>query len=269
MFENLTTLEVSRDPAGVVRVTLKRPDRFNAIGTTMAGEFSAVASQLAGDFAPDSPQPCRALVLTAQPRISRGAAIAIAGGDLKELHALASEDEVASYSGQLQAFCSFLEEIPVPVVGRLDGGLIGGGAELFLGCDLIYATEASFFWFKQQEVGLPTGYGGGLRLAERVGVARASQWLWDPVKIAAPAAFEAGLIQQVAPDEAALDRYLAERLAFWQSLPQPLLGAQKKMLGAARHPDRKALLAKEQELFISQWRNPYHSAKLDGFNAKT
>lgn len=269
MFEGLTTLQVRQDATGAVTIGLARPDRFNAIGTTMAGEFTAVAEGFAGKFGPDSPRPCTAVVLAAEPRVSRGTAIAIAGGDLKELHALNGPEDVARYSGQLQAFCSFLEELPVPVVGRVTGGLIGGGAELFLACDLIYATAASFFWFKQNEVGLPTGYGGGLRLAEQVGVATASQWLFDPVKISAEAALAAGLGQKVLPDEAALDHAIAERLAFWQSLPRPLVAAQKAMLTAGRHPDRKALLAKEQELFISQWRNPYHSAKLDGFNQKS
>lgn len=269
MFEALTTLQVRQGPAGAVTIALARPDRFNAIGTTMAGELTAVAEALPRLFGPDSDSPCTAVVLTAKPRVSRGTAIAIAGGDLKELHGLKGGEDVARYSGQLQNFCSFLEDFPVPVVGRLDGGLIGGGAELFLGCDLIYATAASFFWFKQHEVGLPTGYGGGLRLAERVGVATASQWLWDPERISAEAALGAGLVHNVQPDEAALDGYIAKRLAFWQSLPRPLLAAQKAMVTAARHPERKALLAKEQELFVSQWRNPYHSGRLDGFNQKS
>lgn len=268
MFDTLTTMQVRAEAGGAVTITLDRPDRFNAIGTTMAAEFTALRQGFAQQFGATSPRPCRAVVLTAQPVQTKRQRIAIAGGDLKELHAISSPDEVASYSGQLQEFCRFLEELDVPVVGRLDGGLIGGGAELFLGCDVIYATAGSFFWFKQQEVGLPTGYGGGFRLAERVGVATAAQWLWDPVKISAPAAHTAGLVQHCAADEAALQAYLAERLAFWQSLPPSLLAAQKKMLTATRHPERDARLAEEQELFISQWRNSYHHDKLESFNRK-
>lgn len=266
MIDSFTTLRLHYESSGLLTLCLDRPERFNAIGTTMAAELTAFAGGFAGQFGPDGERPCRALVLTATPRVTRSGTIAIAGGDLKELHGLRSEADVAQYSGRLQQFCFFLEDLALPVVGRLDGGLIGGGAELFLACDLIYATSASYFWFKQQEVGLPTGYGGGFRLAERVGVAKAAEWLWNPARLGAEAAHLAGLLQGVWPTAEALDQHIAARAEFWRQLPPPLLASQKVMLTASRHPDRRQQLAKEQQLFISQWRNPYHARQLDGFN---
>lgn len=266
MMDSFSTLQIGQATDGTVSLRLDRPERYNAIGTTMAAELTEFAGGFGPRFGRDSSSPCRALVLSATPKAGRSQRIAIAGGDLKELYDLHSPEDAARYSGQLQGFCKFLEELPVPVVGRVDGGLIGGGAELFLACDVIYGTAASFFWFKQLEVGLPTGYGGGLRLSERVGVARASQWLLDPEKISCQMAAEAGLVQRMFLDGEALDAHIAERLAFWTSRPATLLAAQKAMLTAARHPDRDQLLAAEQELFVSQWRNPTHSAQLEGFN---
>lgn len=266
MKDTFTTLRVSYESSGLLTLCLDRPERFNAIGTTMAAELTAFAEGFARQFGPDSRQPCRALLLTATPRVTSSGAIAIAGGDLKELHGLTSEADVAQYSGRLQQFCFFLEDLPLPVVGRLDGGLIGGGAELFLACDLIYASSASYFWFKQHEVGLPTGYGGGFRLAERVGVAQATEWLWHPARLSAKVAHSAGLVQEVLPTAEALDQFIGARAEFWQQLPPALLASQKAMLTASRHPDRRQQLAKEQQLFISQWRNPYHAKQLDGFN---
>src|SRR5262249_1671849 len=146
---------------GVTRWTIARPERGNALGTTVAAELLGALADLGGDA--DTP---RAVVLTAE-CVSKGSQRTwIAGGDLKELAAIASGREARAYAASLWAFIDGLAKLPMPVIVAVDGAAIGGGAELALAGDLRLATAASTLDFKQLRVGLATGYGSAKRLVD-------------------------------------------------------------------------------------------------------
>ncbi|MDE2605597.1 MAG: enoyl-CoA hydratase [Burkholderiales bacterium] len=123
----------ARDARGVVTLTLNRPASFNALSEEMLAALQAALDRLAGD------ESARVLVLAAA-----GKAFC-AGHHLKQMIA---RPELAYYQ-QLFAHCSrvmlALQQLPVPVIARVQGIATAAGCQLVAQCDLaIASTEARF-----------------------------------------------------------------------------------------------------------------------------
>ncbi len=76
---------------------------------------------------------------------------------------------------RFEAMMQALEDAPVPTVAALNGGVLGGGLELALTCDMIVAADTAFLGQVEVAVGLLPLLGGTQRLAQRAGVARAKE----------------------------------------------------------------------------------------------
>lgn len=241
-------------------LTIRRPERLNALGTKLADELL-----LALDEARTLPPQVRMLVITAEPVITGSACTWIAGGDLKELNLLKNRSDVMQYADKMRRFCRGLDELAVPVIVAVDGAAIGGGAELALAGDLRFATRRSYWDFKQLKVGLPTGYGSAARLVQLLGLARAQALLYQCQKLTAEQALSFGLVSAVAVDATALRALLAQACSELASLAPEALLAQKRMLKAATFAATDQL---ELEAFCSAWRNPTHTQFLERYGAK-
>jgi enoyl-CoA hydratase len=102
-----------------------------------------------------------------------------------------------------------LERLPLPTIAVIAGHAFGGGLELALACDLIFATESAQFAQPETRLGFVTGWGGGRRLAERVGTARARELAYTGRTVGAEEAVAMGLVQyagSVADVEERLER---------------------------------------------------------------
>lgn len=87
-----------------------------------------------------------------------------------------------------------LEEFPVPTVARVEGFALGGGLELALACDLIFASEQAELGQPEAHLGFVTGWGGSRRLLQRVSVARAKELLFTGRRVPATEALACGLV---------------------------------------------------------------------------
>lgn len=255
----------------VLWITISRADRLNAIGTEVSAEFENQIIRWKKVFwdsiAKNSESPeFRAIVLTSSSVNTKKGAFAIAGGDLKELQHLKDRNQCYQYAKQVHDFCSFLEEIPIPTLAFFDGALIGGGAELALSSDQLYLTEESYFQFKQHQVGLPSGYGGGLRLLEAIGYKKSYEVYLMGEKITSREALRLGMVNKVLTDHHNLKTFVNSVLDKITNYSYLVLKAQKKMLTAARKLDRQKILSEELDLFCSTWRNSAHEAFLKKFN---
>lgn len=88
-----------------------------------------------------------------------------------------------------------LEDLPVPVVARVEGYALGGGLELAMACDAIFASETAQFGQTEAKLGFVSGWGGSWRLPRRVGLARAKVMFFTGQIIAAPEAERIGLVE--------------------------------------------------------------------------
>jgi enoyl-CoA hydratase/carnithine racemase len=128
---------------GVVRLTLNRGDRFNALSSAMLAALQARVDEVAAD--PDA----RVVVLAAQ---GRGFC---AGHDLKEMRAHAGD---AAWQGRLFDDCSrlmlALTRLPQPVIARVHGIATAAGCQLVSMCDLAVASDNATFALPGVNVGI-------------------------------------------------------------------------------------------------------------------
>ncbi len=247
----------------IERWTLCRPERMNALGTSLAGELSECVAELGVRAAAGSAP--RALVITAEPVLKGPNRIWVAGGDLKELDEIDSAEGAQRYAAMLTNLLEAFDELPLLVVIAVDGAAIGGGAELALGGDLRIATSASSLSFKQLRVGLATGYGGAKRLVDAIGLSRAQRLVFLGETLDAQTALNFGLFHRVVPDLSGLDALVTALVA---EVGRESVAAQKAMFRLAVRAHPGAAQAGELEIFGRLWRNPGHAAFLQGFGEK-
>ncbi len=86
-----------------------------------------------------------------------------------------------------------LEDLPIPVIARVAGYAMGGGLELAMACDLIFAANNAVFGQTEARLGFIPGWGGTMRLVERVGVAQAKRLFFTGDTLSAETAVSMGL----------------------------------------------------------------------------
>src|SRR5919201_2697770 len=178
-------VDVQRD-GGVARIFLNRPQKVNALDTALLEELAVALERLASDEA------LRVVVLGGRGRAFCG------GADIDELAAL----EPASASacvGRIHRACAALRALPVPVVARLHGAVIGAGLELAAACDLRVAERGTRFAMPEVRLGIPSVVEAAL-LPRLIGSGRAAWLVLTGESIDADRAYEWGLIEQLSTD---------------------------------------------------------------------
>lgn len=197
----MAKVEVST--AGAVTVlTLNRPEKHNAIDAETAG----LLREAVGAFAADDD--ARVLVVT-----GAGGRAFCSGADLLDGPGLF---EAASSGGEAREPLGFASLDPgKPTVAAIEGHCLAGGLELACWCDWRVAGESASFGVVNRRWGVPLVDGGTQRLPRIVGLGAALYLIETGVRVDARQAFAMGLVQEVVPDGAALDRAveLAEHIA--------------------------------------------------------
>jgi enoyl-CoA hydratase len=172
---------------GIARVTINRPDKLNALNTTVINELGDVATRIETDSA------IRGVVLT-----GAGSKAFVAGADIAELtEQTPAEGQARAVTGQ-RVFRR-LEQATKPVVAAVNGFALGGGCELAMACHLRIASETAKFGQPEVKLGLTPGYGGTVRLPRLVGRGRALELLLTGRMIDAQEAYRIGLVNLVVP----------------------------------------------------------------------
>ena len=191
------TLQLQTHAEGVLQVTLNRPEVGNAINTRMGQELLAVWQQLTEDA-----QDLRAVVLT-----GAGNKIFCAGGDLKERNCMTR----AQWTHQHEIFERqywALVDLPLPVIGAINGHAYGGGLELALCCDFLYASTQARFALPEVTLGIMPGMGGTQNMPRAVGERRAKELMMTGRPFTAQQALDWGLLNQTLPPEDLLNEAL-------------------------------------------------------------
>lgn len=275
-----------------ISLTVCRPERFNGLGTSIGEELleklqniatrssqkSVVteqddkSSQLAHNQTtaqrphPEQVPPSDAnatgilpvLILRAKPRQTSKDRVWIAGGDLKELAQL-GKDQAFEYCRIWTQIGVQLMTYPGPVITAMDGLAIGGGAELALFGDIRFGTKSTRFHFKQLEMGLITGYGGGERLVQLVGTAIAQKWLYLGELISTEELLRYAILHRVFESSHELDDGIDAITKKLTSYHNESFAMQKYILGSS--PTKS-----KEQIFASIWKNPKHKKGLESYN---
>jgi enoyl-CoA hydratase len=168
----------------VAVLTLNRPDALNALDRAMLMGIAEAIAAVGEDVG------VRALVLTGE-----GRAFA-AGADIAEMRGLDPQG-AALFSRLGHETFAALEALPIPTLAAVNGFALGGGCELALACDWIYASEKARFGQPEVALGLIPGFGGTSRLVRRVGVAWAKELVLTGDPIRADDALRIGLAHRI------------------------------------------------------------------------
>jgi enoyl-CoA hydratase len=217
-------------------LTVNRPKALNALDGRTIGELAQVLDAVAGD------RSVRALVLT-----GAGEKAFVAGADISEMAGL-SPLEARSFAEAGQRAFARLEALPIPTVAAVNGFALGGGCELAVACDLVYASEAARFGQPEVNLGLLPGFGGTQRLSRRVGLMRAKEMILSGEVVDAPRAKAIGLALDVLPPERLLPHALgmARKIASRGPLA---VAAAKRVMQAGLDVDLAAACSLEAEAF--------------------
>jgi len=197
------TIGVARQ-GRVAVLTLNRPDAMNAISMQMRAELRAALESLRHE-----PE-VGAAVLT-----GAGEKAFSAGMDLREFAKANAEVPIAEMRRFRWEQGEGLAAFDKPIIAAVNALAIGGGVELALLCDLVFAAEGASFAFGEVKRGLMPGNGGTQRLARRIGKARALEMILTGRTVDATEALSFGLVEYVVPRAELLERAvaLAEQMA--------------------------------------------------------
>jgi len=229
------TIAVECREHGVGVVTLNRPDALNALDSTMATELAAQFSAWAVD-----PQ-LRCIVIAAA-----GERAFCVGADLKERNRLDAEG-LRRQHARFRLFLTVRQSLEVPVIAAVQGFALGGGAEIALASDLVYAAEEAEFGLPEIRLGIMPGLGGTQWLPRLIGRARAMELLLSGERISAREAEASGLISRVLPRERLLEGALA-RAAQIAALPPLAVRAVRRAVAIGGEMDLSSGLAYELAL---------------------
>ena len=183
MHNTYKTLLAHTTDDGVCVVSFNRPEAANALNVAMALDVTQCFAQIAGSD-------CRAVVLTGAGKHF------CAGADLKERSGISDGQWQEQHHRFEEAHAAILH-CPVPVIAAVDGAAYGGGLELALACDFIYASQAARFALTETKLGIMPGLGGTQLLPRAIGERRAKELLFLGRPLIAPEALQLGLVNRV------------------------------------------------------------------------
>ena len=182
MFETIETSTQGR----VATIRFNRPDQLNALNTQVMEEVLAAASGFEAN-----PDIC-CLILT-----GNGRAFA-AGADIGEL---AAQTYATMQSSDFFAGWDRFAALRIPKIAAVNGYALGGGCEVALMCDLVFASETAKFGQPEIKIGCIPGIGGTQRLTRLIGRVRAMDMILTGRMIDAHEALQIGLVSRLVPSD--------------------------------------------------------------------
>lgn len=180
----------------IATMTFNRPKALNALNQKLLEEFSAVLDEI------EANADIRVLILT-----GAGEKAFVAGADISEL-AQMTPLMAKKFATNGQKTFSRLESLSIPVIAAVNGFALGGGTEVALACDFIYASEKGVFGLPEITLGIIPGFGGTQRLTRIVGTNMAKELIFTGKTFSATEAATLGIVNKVCAPETLMDDVL-------------------------------------------------------------
>lgn len=221
---------------GIAVLTFNRPKALNALNADTLDEVADAVERVRGD------ETIRVLVLT-----GAGEKAFVAGADISGFGAMnCLSARLFAEKGQDLFFK--IEQLPKPVIACVNGFALGGGCEIAMSCDFIYASDKARFGQPEVNLGLIPGFGGTQRLSRLIGRAKAKELCMTAEIIDAQQAKDLGLVAKVFP----ADQLIAETMKVAGALaskPVSVLRSLKKVIDCGSDIDLRSACALEAESF--------------------
>ena len=191
-FENIV-YEVKE---GIATITFNRPKALNALNGALLAELSLALDEIAAD------EDIRVLILT-----GAGDKSFVAGADISEL-ATFDPLKAKAFGQKGHAIINKLQQLPIAVIAAVNGFALGGGTEIAIACDFIYASENAKFGQPEINLGVIPGFGGTQRLPRLIGANMARELIYTGKMISAAEALQLGLANKVVPPDSLMDEVM-------------------------------------------------------------
>ncbi len=203
--------------AGAATITLNRPEVYNALNDEITYELQDAVKTSAKDPA------VRVVIITGE-----GKAFC-SGQDLKATVGVENRSFKQSLEKRYNPLILGLQQMPKPVIARLNGVAAGAGCSLALACDIIVASEEATLIEVFVNIGLVPDSGSSYFLPRMAGRVRAFEWSTMGTRIKAREALDAGLVNKVVPQDL-LDAAVKEYVDYFVQAPTRAIGLIKRML---------------------------------------
>jgi len=169
----------------VASITFNRPKALNALNSELLEEFGQVLDEVAAN------EDIRVLILTGS-----GEKSFVAGADITEL-AKFNALQAKQFSEKGHLVINRLQKLSIPVIAAVNGFALGGGSEIALACDFIYASENAKFGLPEITLGLIPGFGGTQRLSRLIGKNMAKELIFTGRMISVETAAKIGMVNKI------------------------------------------------------------------------
>ena len=183
---NTNYLNIEEIDGGFKIISITRPEALNALNSDVLNELNATFESFLGEESGTN-----GVLITGD-----GEKSFIAGADIKSMIGM-SNSEAKKLSQLGQQTTLLIESLPFPVIACVNGFALGGGLEMALGADFIYASENAVFGLPEVKLGLIPGFGGTQRLSRIVGRNKAREIIFTGKNISAAEAKEIGFVNEV------------------------------------------------------------------------
>jgi enoyl-CoA hydratase len=221
---------------GITTITFNRPKAMNALNRDLLEELSAALDVI------DSDESVRVLVLT-----GAGEKAFVAGADISEL-ATFNSLQAKYFSQKGHDVMTRIGALAIPAIAAVNGYALGGGCEMALACDFIYASSTAAFGLPEITLGLIPGFGGSQRLARAIGAAMTKELVYTGKMINAEEARAMGLVNHVF-DATALMEETMKTARIIATKGRVSLRAAKQAISNGLNTDLATGLSIEQDAF--------------------
>ena len=232
-------IDVDRDARGVATVTIANAAKLNTLNRTVMTALIAAVEALAADPA------LRVVVLR-----GAGERAFIGGADITEMAGLDAASARA-FITLVHRTCDVFRRLPVPVIARIQGHVLGAGLEVAAACDMRIASTDAQFGMPEVRIGIPSVVEAAL-LPQLIGWGRTRALLLTGEVIDATTAERWGLVEDVVP-AAALDAAVERRVAAILACGPQAVRAQKALITAWENLPLREAIARGIDSFAASW----------------
>ncbi len=236
-----------KDGAGLVRFC--KPESMNALSCDAVDESLKFFEELGQKITSGIEQDVYALVLTGE-----GKAF-IAGADIKEMSQMRTA-EATRFSEKGNKLMAEIEQFPIPVIAAINGYALGGGLELALAADFIYASSIAKVGLPEVTLGIVPGFGGIQRLSARIGSARAKELIYTGRVVDAHLALEMGIVNRVFEPDELIPRTMETATAIAAAGRRAVRSAKEQANRRLQSNNASALSDAESFGLLFSWREP-------------
>jgi len=174
-------------------LSINRPKALNALNTETLKELQAAVQEVKENGA------VKVLIIT-----GTGEKAFVAGADIQEMKEMDSLGAL-NFSKLGHHVMKMIQDLDRPVIAAVNGFALGGGTEIALACDFIYASENAKFGFPEVTLGVFPGFGGTQRLPRLIGKGKAKELIITGKMVNAQEALQMGIVNHVFPQASLME----------------------------------------------------------------